>query len=174
MNHCDLRQLAGNKACITASRDDGNFFTRKLLSLDSRQNLPNQSTVTEDGTGTHCFNSRFTNGTMWLFQRQPREQRRPLIKKICHRFQSRRNYAANVPATAGNHVERHSCAEVYDDGRTTVKVGNGGSVRQAIRANRLWFGIIDCNTQPQFPIQPAHLRFVARSLRNRRVFCRHH
>ena len=50
---CDLGHPAGNKARITTSRDDGNFFARKLLRFDSRQNLPNQSTVTEDDTGTH-------------------------------------------------------------------------------------------------------------------------
>ena len=174
MNHRDLWQLAGNEARIPASRDDGNFFTRKLLRFDSPQNLPNQSTVTEDGAGTHCLNGRFTDGTVWLFQRQPREQRCPLVKKICHRFESRRNHAADVPAPFGNHIESHRCAEVHDDRWPSVKFGNSCGVRQAIRANRFGFGIINRDPELQFPIQPEHLRFVARGLRDRSVFCRHH
>src|SRR4029453_9476795 len=39
MNHRDLRHLASDKARITASCDDGNFLSRKLLRFDSRQNL---------------------------------------------------------------------------------------------------------------------------------------
>src|SRR5262249_19423046 len=174
MNRRDLRQLAGNKARITTSRNDGNFLARKLLCSDSRQNLPNQSTVAEDGTGTHCLNSRFTDCTVWFFQRHPREQRCPLVKKICHRFESWCNHAADVAAPLRNHIKSHCCAEVHDDRRRSVKFDNSRGVRQTIRSDRLGFGIINRDTQLQFPIQPENLRFLMGSLRDRRVFCRHH
>jgi len=66
MNYRDLRHFAGNQARITASSNDGKSFTRKLLRFDLRQNLANQSTVAEDGAGTHCLTSRFADGAMWL------------------------------------------------------------------------------------------------------------
>src|SRR5438045_9090032 len=111
MNYRELGQLIGNKACITASRNDGNIFTRKLLRSDLRQNLANQSTVAEDGAGTDCLNSRFTDGMTRLFQRQRRQQLRPLVQKLCHRFESRRNHATDVAASLSTDIESPRFAE---------------------------------------------------------------
>src|SRR5204862_4255289 len=96
MNRRDLGQMIGNKARITASRNDGNIFTRKLLRFDSSENLANQSAVAEDGAGTHRVYSRFTDGMTRLFQRQQRQQRCPAVQKVGHRFESLRNPAADV------------------------------------------------------------------------------
>jgi hypothetical protein len=41
LDHRNLRHPVGYKARITASRNDGNLFSRKLFRFDSRQNLPN-------------------------------------------------------------------------------------------------------------------------------------
>jgi len=164
MNQRDFRHLAGNKTRITTSRDDGNFFAWKLLRFDSRQNLPNQSTVTEDGTTTHCLNSRPPDGAGWLFQRQPRQQRSPLIKKICHRFDSGRNHAADVSATFGNHIEGRCRAKIDNNGGASVKFGHSRGIRQAIGSYRFGSGIINRDTQFLFPIQPEHWRFVVSGL----------
>ena len=172
MNQHELGQLIDNEARITASRNDGNIFTRKLLRFDSSENLANQPAVAEDGAGTHRLYSRFTDGMTRLFQRQRRQQRRPVVQKICHRFESRRNHAADVAAPLRNDIESHRCAEVRHDGRTSIEFGNSCDVCQAIRAYRFGFRIINRNTQLQFRIQPEDLRFIVRSFRDRRVFCR--
>jgi hypothetical protein len=89
---------------------------------------------------------------MWLFERQYREQRRPLVKKICYRFESRRNHAADIAAPLGNHIESHCCAEIHNDRRPSIKFGNSRGISQAIRSDRLRFGIIDRHTQLEFPV----------------------
>src|SRR5215475_3423934 len=167
MNYRDLRHLAGNQARVTASSNDGDCFARKQLRSDSCQNLANQSTVAEDGAGTHRLTSRFADSAMWLSQRQPREQRCPLVKIMCHRFESGRDRTADIAALLGNDIESRSCAKVHNDCWPSIKAGNSRGVRQAIRPYRLRFGIIDRYTQFNFPAQPEHLRLVMRGFQDR-------
>src|SRR5262245_39625551 len=113
MNCADFPQVLGEQARIPASPNVRKLLARTPLCSDSRENLANQSTIDEEGAGTHCLNGRFTDGTVWLFQRQPREQRCSLEKKSGHRFESWRDHAADVAAPLGNHIESHCCAEVH-------------------------------------------------------------
>src|SRR5437763_9533485 len=111
MNRRNPGQLIGNKARITASRNDGNIFTRKLLRFDSSENLANQSAVAEDGDGTHRVYSRFTDGMTRLFQRQRRKQSCPVVQKICLRLESLRNHANDDAASLRNDVVCITCSE---------------------------------------------------------------
>src|SRR5258707_268097 len=71
--------ISSNSALVGATLSAANEVSPSAAIAAIFQILANQSTVAEDGAGTHCLNRRFTDGTMWLFQRQPREQRCSLV-----------------------------------------------------------------------------------------------
>src|SRR6266404_6403830 len=157
IDHTDLRQASGDEARVTACRYDVSLLLRKLLCFDSCKNFPNQPTVSEYRARKHRLDCGFTDRVSRLFQRNPRQKRRLLVKKVSHRFESWCNHAADVSAPIGNDVESHGCAKIHHDRGKSIKLSNCRSVRQSIRTDRPRLGIINSYTEIQLPIQPEHV-----------------
>src|SRR6266446_6854118 len=154
MDYTDLRQASGDEARVTACRYDVSLLARKLLCLDSGKDFLNQSTKSEYRARKHRLDRRFTDRVSRLFQRNPGQKRRSLVKKISHRFESRCNHPADVGTPVGNDVESHRCAKIHDDPGKSIKLRNCGSVRQSVRADRLRLGIINSHPKIQLPTDP--------------------
>src|SRR5882724_3244057 len=115
MDYTDLRQASGDEARVPACRHDVSLLARKLLCLDSGQDFLNQSTKSEYRARKHRLDCGFSDRVSRLFQRNPRQKRRSLVKKVSHRFESWCNHAADVSAPIATAVESPGCAKIHHE-----------------------------------------------------------